>query len=121
MELSGTIKLILAEEVISDRFKKRGVVLTTQEQYPQQIMIEFVQDKTDLLNNFSQGDEVTISINIRGREWTNPKGEVKYFTSINGWRIQKMEAESPGMQDPLPSTPVSNAPSADNEADDLPF
>ena len=125
MELSGTIKLIMAVEEISDRFKKRGVVLTTQEQYPQDIMIEFVQDKTELLDSYKQGDQVTISINIRGREWKNPKdGVVKYFTSINGWRIQKVEENSPGMSAPLPQSqpPVSSTPSSsDNENDDLPF
>ena len=119
MELSGTIKLIMDEEVISDRFKKRGLVLTTQEQYPQDIMIEFVQDKTEVLNTYKTGEQVTISINIRGREWKSPSGEIKYFTSIQGWRIQKGETGSPGVSEPLPSSP---APSASDESeDDLPF
>ena len=77
MELTGSIKLIQEEERISDRFKKRGLVLSTQEQYPQDIMIEFVQEKTELLDSFQQGQQVTISINIRGREWKSPNGEVK--------------------------------------------
>ena len=126
MELTGSIKLIQEEERISDRFKKRGLVLTTQEQYPQDIMIEFVQEKTELLDSFQQGQQVTISINIRGREWKSPNGEVKYFTSIQGWRIQKTEAEAPGMQQPM-GGPKDTAPQApapdlsDNDGDDLPF
>ncbi|CAI8361279.1 MAG: Uncharacterised protein [Flavobacteriia bacterium] len=126
MELTGSIKLIQEEERISDRFKKRGLVLTTQEQYPQDIMIEFVQEKTELLDSFQQGQQVTISINIRGREWKSPNGEVKYFTSIQGWRIQKTEAEAPGMQQPM-GGPKDTAPQApapdlsDKDGDDLPF
>ena len=126
MELTGSIKLIQEEERISDRFKKRGLVLTTQEQYPQDIMIEFVQEKTELLDSFQQGQQVTISINIRGREWKSPNGEVKYFTSIQGWRIQKTEAEAPGMQQPM-GGPKDTAPKApapdlsDKDGDDLPF
>ncbi len=126
MELTGSIKLIQEEERISDRFKKRGLVLSTQEQYPQDIMIEFVQEKTELLDSFQQGQQVTISINIRGREWKSPNGEVKYFTSIQGWRIQKTEAEAPGMQQPM-GGPKDTAPQApapdlsDKDGDDLPF
>lgn len=126
MELTGSIKLIQEEERISDRFKKRGLVLSTQEQYPQDIMIEFVQEKTELLDSFQQGQRVTISINIRGREWKSPNGEVKYFTSIQGWRIQKTEAEAPGMQQPM-GGPKDTAPQApapdlsDKDGDDLPF
>ena len=49
-------------------FRKREMVITTEEQYPQHIMIEFVQDKTDLLNNYNVGQDVKVSINVRGRE-----------------------------------------------------
>ena len=61
--------------------------------YPQTIIIEFVQDKCDLLNSVKIGDEVTISININGREWVDPKGEVKVFNSIQGWRIEQGETK----------------------------
>ena len=86
-------------------------------------MIEFIQDKTDLLNNFEPGQQVKISINIRGREWTNPQGEVKYFNSINGWRIEKIES---GLSQDLPPLPPEDAfePASDfdeKEHDDLPF
>lgn len=120
MELTGTVKLVMKEEVVSDRFKKRGLVLTTQEQYPQDIMIEFVQDKTDLLNGFNEGESVTISINIRGREWKSPQGETKYFTSIQGWRIQRQEAASPGVSAPY-TPPTQPGGGGEDTNDDLPF
>ena len=83
MEVQGKIKMIDDTKTYGNNgFRKREMVVTTEEQYPQQIMIEFVQDKTDLLNNFKVGQNVKVSINLRGREWTNPQGETKYFNSI---------------------------------------
>ncbi|MEM6687759.1 MAG: DUF3127 domain-containing protein, partial [Bacteroidota bacterium] len=88
MEVQGKIKLIGQTQTFGNNgFRKREIVVTTEEQYPQHIMVEFVQDKTDLLNNFQVGQPVKISINLRGREWVNPQGETKYFNSIQGWRI----------------------------------
>ena len=76
MELSGTIYRLSEAQDISEKFRKREVVIKTDDQYPQTIPVEFVQDRIDLLNSYSEGQQVTISINIRGREWTSPKGEV---------------------------------------------
>ncbi|MFT5986009.1 MAG: hypothetical protein ACI825_001507, partial [Planctomycetota bacterium] len=74
MEVQGKIKLIGETQTFgSNGFRKRELVVVTEEQYPQPIMVEFVQDKTDLLNNFGVGQEVKVSINLRGREWEDPK------------------------------------------------
>ena len=91
MEVVGKIKVVGAEQQVSPTFKKRELVVTTDEQYPQSIMIEFVQDKSDLLNNLAVGENVKVSINLGGREWVNPQGETKYFNSIKGWRIEKIQ------------------------------
>jgi len=113
MEVQGKVKFI-GEVQEFGTFKKREIVVTTQEQYPQQIMMEFVQDKTDLLNDYKINDGVKISINLRGREWVNPEGVSKYFNTIQGWRIDKAELEA------APS--VANvAPVQEEEVDDLPF
>jgi len=96
MEVSGRIKMIDDTKAFgANGFRKREVVVTTDEQYPQHIMIEFTQDKCDLLNNYTVGEPVKVSINLRGREWVNPQGETKYFNSIQGWRIEKAGAEAP--------------------------
>ena len=73
-------------------------------------MTEFVQDKCGLLDAHfcNQGAFVEVSINLKGREWTNPQGEAKYFNSIQGWRVQEaveevaVEAQSPDRGDDLP-------------------
>lgn len=124
MEILGRVKVINPEQQISATFKKRELVVTTDEQYPQHIMIEFTQDKTDLLNSYTPGEQVKVSINLRGREWVNPQGETKYFNSIQGWRIEKMQPEAPqGNVAPMPAAdafePASNF--NEEEHDDLPF
>ena len=126
MEVTGKIKVISAEQQISPTFRKKELVVTTDEQYPQSIMIEFTQDKADLLNNFSVGQDVKVSINLGGREWVNPQGETKYFNSIKGWRIEKVgDAVAPSAQ-ATPQMPAAAAfPPAtslnEEEPDDLPF
>jgi len=127
MEVQGKIKLIGETQTFgSNGFRKRELVITTAEQYPQSIMIEFTQDKGDLLNNFNVGQDVKISINLRGREWTNPQGEVKYFNSIQGWRIESLLPEATSASPDMPPMPPEEAfePIADvkkEEQDDLPF
>lgn len=89
MEVLGKVKFIGAEQTVSASFKKREIVVTTDEQYPQHISIEFQKDKCDSLNSYVVGDDVKVSINLRGREWVSPQGETKYFNTITGWRIEK--------------------------------
>lgn len=105
-------------------FRKRELVITTEEQYPQHILVEFVQDKTDLLNSYQVGQLVKVSINLRGREWVNPQGETKYFNSIQGWRIENMESASSTQE--MPPVPPMEAfePAeefSEEDHDDLPF
>jgi translation initiation factor IF-3 len=125
MEIQGKVKMIDETKTYGSKgFRKRELVVTTEEQYPQTIMIEFVQDKTDLLDPFKEGDNVKVSINIRGREWVNPQGETKYFNSIQGWRIEKQDSGA-ASQD-MPPVPPMDAFEPANELneedhDDLPF
>ena len=126
MEVSGKIKVINAEQQVIASFKKRELVVTTDEQYPQHIMIEFTQDKCDLLNSYAPNESVKVSINLRGREWVNPQGETKYFNSIQGWRIERLAAEGAAPSQAAPAMPAAESfPPATNfkeeEHDDLPF
>ena len=125
MEIQGRIKVIDETKTYgSNGFRKREVVVTTEEQYPQHILVEFVQDKTDLLNSYQVGQLVKISINLRGREWVNPQGETKYFNSIQGWRIENMEAQANAENMP-PVPPIEAFEPAEDfseeDHDDLPF
>ena len=126
MELQGTVKKIGETQTFASGFQKRELVLLTEEQYPQPIQIDFLSDKIDLLNNVSEGETVKLGINIRGREWTNPQGEVKYFNSITGWRLEKVSGENTNTEAPQPNTFQTPAPATstdpfEDEQDDLPF
>ena len=124
MEISGKIKKIDETKTYgTGGFRKRELVVTTDEQYPQMLSIEFTQDKCELLDNYNVGEDVKVNINLRGREWINPEGEAKYFNSIQGWRIEKLE---PGTSNEIPPIeavdafePVDNI--TDEDPDDLPF
>lgn len=125
MEVTGKIKMLgESKNVGSGSFLKRELVVTTEEQYPQHILVEFVQDKCDLLNNFNVGEAVKVSINLRGREWVDPQGVTKYFNAIQGWRVERLAAEGSSAQmPPMPAAeafePAQNFKEEDH--DDLPF
>jgi hypothetical protein len=125
MEVQGRIKVIGETQTFGNNgFRKRELVVTTEEQYPQHIMIEFVQDKTDLLNNYQVGQQVKVNINLRGREWVNPQGETKYFNSIQGWRIENLQQDTAsGDMPPVPPAEAFEPVNELNEEDhdDLPF
>ena len=91
MKVQGTLIEKFETVQVTDNFKKRDVVVETIEQYPQLLLIQFTKDKCDVLNNYNLGDVVEIDINLRGREWVNPEGVKKYFNTIAGWKISKIE------------------------------
>ena len=123
MEVQGKIKMIGETQTFgSNGFRKRELVVTTEEQYPQHILIEFVQDKSELLNNYQVGQPVKVNINLRGREWVNPQGETKYFNSVQGWRIEAAQAEAGNVPPVAPTEAFEPATNLNEEDhDDLPF
>lgn len=124
MEVLGKIKMVGPEQQVSSAFKKRELVVTTDEQYPQHILIEFTQDKCDLLSSYAIGEEIKVSINLRGREWVNPQGETRYFNSIQGWRVERVSSTAPvaaPATKTIPAPKMEPAFAGEEEADDLPF
>ena len=125
-KFQGKIKVINETQVISEKFKKREFVVTdTSSMYPQDVMFQSVQDKCDMLNGYAVEDQVEVSFNLRGREWTSPDGVVKYFNTLDSWRIEKM-GQGGGIPAAGPSDMSLDAqPSASTEGsgekDDLPF
>ena len=113
MEIQGRIKQIFPSQVIGQNgFEKRDLVIVTEENYPQTIIIQFTQQRCDLLNNLQVGQNVKVYINIKGREWTNPQGETKYFNTIEGWKIEVIQTTNVAYQQPVqqaPQQPVTQA------------
>ena len=130
MEIKGIRKNISETVQISDRFRKREFVLeyANNPAYPQPLQFEMVQDRCELLDSFQEGQEVEVHFDLRGREWTNPQGQVKYFNSLQAWKLvaEQDEAKPPtediqksGKSEPLQQEKPGWLDS--DAADDLPF
>jgi len=120
MEVVGKIKVINAN-CGNEKFAKSEMVVTTDEQYPQEIMIEFGGQKSDLVDPYKVGQNVKVSINLGGRMWTNAEGVDKYFNSIRGWRIEKLESSEPASEPKKDSIKEGATVNANEPQDDLPF
>ncbi|MFT4662314.1 MAG: hypothetical protein ACI8XB_002603, partial [Patiriisocius sp.] len=102
--INGKIKQLDDVVQVTDSFKKREVVLTQDSgQYPQHILFQMVQDNCNLVDGMAMGDEVKFHFDIRGREWTSPSGEVKFFNSLNVWRVEKVGAAAPVAETTAPA------------------
>lgn len=114
MHITGKLFEINAPQQISDSFRKRNFVVEYIEnpQYPEYVSFELVQDKCDLLDGFTTGEEITVHFNLRGRKWTNPEGVVRYFNSLQAWRLEKGSKFTNGGE---------NGHGAFDLEDDLPF
>ena len=87
MKVTGKIHNVGTLRKVSEKFKSKDVVLLTDEKFPQYITIQFTQDKTELITQNNIGEQVEVSVNLKGREWKSPQGEIKYFNTIEGWQI----------------------------------
>jgi len=122
MEIAGKIKKIDETKTFgASGFRKREMVVTTNEQYPQMLMVEFVQDNCDKLDSHNVGDDVKIGINLRGREWINPEGKAVYFNSIQGWRIEMYSEEDVQEHPTETHTATVVDGGGKDEGDSLPF
>lgn len=127
-ELTGRILEISPVQQVSEKFRKREFVIeyTENQQYPEYIKLELVQDKCNLLDNLKTGQEVAVMFNLKGRKWTDAKGEVKYFNSLQAWKINAAGSENTTTPDRI-KTPQAAKPAADWAANgedsdnDLPF
>jgi hypothetical protein len=130
MELKGRIKVIKEVQIISEKFAKREFVITVPDgNYPQDIVMEMINDNCGILDSFNVGEEVSAEINLRGREWKSPQGEVKYFNTLQAWRIARAENFDPSNPKGLNTKVQGNtekrfeddAIDTMKEDDDLPF
>lgn len=128
-KLNGIVKVVNPTVQVSEKFAKREFVVTdASSMYPQDIMFQLTQDKCSLADALQVNDQVEVSFNLRGREWTSPQGEVKYFNTLEAWRIDKVGAAAGTMPQGGPSsmsldpvTVVSTQTNVEAADDDLPF
>ncbi len=118
LKLSGKIKLINDTQTWDSGFSKREFVITTDEQYPQDVKFEAIKDKTALLDKFNVGDNVEVSFNVRGNEYQG-----RYYVNLQAWRINKIgdSTTPPADMPPPPMQEPEFLQNNDNTNDDLPF
>mgnify|MGYP003426146545 CR=1 FL=1 len=129
MEIKGTIKVIKDIQQVSEKFQKREFVIETNEQYVQTICVELQGNNVDIIDAYSVGEAVVVDINLRGRLWTNPQGEDKYFNTIVAWRIQRESsqptnnatAQAKPMEYPQANQTNSFVDEIDHDMQDPPF
>ena len=112
-DLTGQIKLIQEAQTFESGFTKREMVVIVDEgRYPQEINLEFVQDKIALLDSLTVGQEVTVTFDIRGREYNG-----RYFNNLQGWKVV---AAGEGSMPP-PEDQSQSYPDPSDFDDDIPF
>lgn len=87
MKVTGKIHLIGEVKQVSEKFKSLDIVVETDEKYPQFLSLQLSQSNVSLADNLKVGQVVEVAINLKGRKWTSPGGEVKYFNTIEAWQI----------------------------------
>ena len=130
METTGRLHVINEAQQVTERFRKREFVLELFDnpRYPQFVQFQLSGDRCEGLDGFEVGDEVQVEFSLRGREWKSPKGEVKYFNSLDVWTVTRLEAgQRAGKRDAGPPAdftrsgpPLPDAPPPGPE-DDIPF
>ena len=123
-EISGKIIEKYNTIQVNDRFKKREFVIEKTEsnggmEFTDHIKFQLTQDRCNLVDNVEVNDEVKVSFNIRGNKWERD-GKVNYFTNLDAWRIEKVQADQSD-SDSAPPPSLNDLPPESDEPDDLPF
>lgn len=115
MTVKGKIHTIFETKQVSERFTKREFVVTLADnpKYPQVVMFQLTGDRVGQLDSLSFDDEVSIEFSLRGREWRSPSGEVKYFNTLDAWKVERLGAAR--------ADSVSAAPTGGDDNDQIPF
>src|SRR5512133_2343678 len=93
MEATGKLHTIFDTKQVSERFTKREFVLELVDgKFPQTVLFQLTGDRCASLDAFAVGDEVRVEFNLRGREWRSPQGDIRYFNSLDVWRIESARA-----------------------------
>ncbi|MGH0029235.1 MAG: DUF3127 domain-containing protein [Myxococcota bacterium] len=118
METTGRIHALSDAQQVTERFRKREFVLELSDnpRYPQYVQFQLTGDRCEKLDGFEVGDEVRVEFSLRGREWKSPKGEIKYFNSLDVWTLDRL---GEGAQPAPPDDVFDQTPP--HTDDDVPF
>jgi len=118
-EATGRLHAVYDTQQVTERFRKREFVveLGDNPRYPQYVLFQLTGDRTDELEGYEVGDEVRVDFSLRGREWNSPKGETKYFNSLDVWTLERVGAAAGAGPDDEPPPPDEPPP----DYEDIPF
>ena len=125
MEIKGKLIECMETVQVSERFRKREFVLEYSDnpEYPEFIKFELAQERCELLDPFQSGQQVRVEFDLKGRRWTDPQGQVKYFNSLRAWRLNEVGSES--SPPPQSSNNSEEIPLSENlgppNSDEIPF
>jgi len=117
MEIKGLIHKIYDTQIFESGFQKREFVINTGGDYPQMIKCELIKDKCSLLDNYEVGQDVSVSINIRG-SYHEPSD--RYFVNILAWKMDKVDG-APQQEVKEQQTFSDGSPAPEESGDSLPF
>lgn len=122
MNINGKIIEIFETQQVTESFKKREFVVEYAENpsYPEYVKFELIQDRCALLDPFNKGDEISVDFNLKGRKWEDKNGAVKYFNSLQAWRLEEKKAVAAADQAPSANEEPEWLAKGEEE-DDLPF
>lgn len=114
MEIKGKVHEVLPTQQVSDKLKKREIIIEYIEnpQYPEYLKFEMINDKCALVDNLKPGQDVEVFFNLRGRPWTDKVGKKSYFNSMQLWKVSVLGNSAPEYAATATVTPAD---------DDLPF
>ena len=121
MQVQGKLHATFPAEQVTQRFRKREFVveLDGSSRYPQYVLFQLTGDRCESLDGFSDGEEVRVEFSLRGREWTSPKGDVRYFNSLEVWQLDRLGDAAGGSDEAGAGSADEPPPPSDD--DDIPF
>ena len=119
LDATGRIYAVFEAKQITERFRKREFVLEMGDNpnYPQYVLFQLTGDRCESLDGFETGDEVRVDFSLRGREWTSPKNEIRYFNSLDVWTLEKLGGSRAAAP---PAPPAQDSPPFPDDGD-VPF
>ncbi len=119
LEANGRIHACFDAKQITERFRLREFVLELSDnpRYPQFVKFQLTGDRCEQLDGFQAGDDVRVEFSLRGREWTSPQGEIRYFNSLDVWTLERQHGDSASSAGKPPADDVPPP----SDSDEIPF
>jgi hypothetical protein len=123
MQVQGKIHTTFEAQQITERFRKREFVLELDgsSRYPQTVLFQLTGDRCGELDSFAEGQEVQVEFSLRGREWKSPKGEIRYFNSLEVWSIEQIGDSAGASAGPGGDAGFGDSPPPPTDDDEIPF